>query len=245
MDSMITVNKAVKIYNENTPSAFRALDEISIEIKKGDFAAIAGPNGSGKTSLLNLIGALDVTSSGYIKIRDINTMLIALDHSASRKQVRIGFLLQDDHLLDEMTVRDNLLVPLALSGRKGNPEDLLSVFGMQDTTDKFPYQLSVGQRLKVSLLRVLISEPEVIVADEPTGNLDVQSGVEVMELLKNYSRQKETTVIIVTHDPEVVYHCDYCLFINEGKIWKKVERDHEYCTKVNDAFEELMEARRI
>lgn len=245
MSEQIVVRKAVKIYNESTPYAFKALNEVSFEIQKGDFVAIVGPNGSGKTTLLNLLGVMDVTSSGYIKINDINTMLIALDHTSFKKKVRIGYLLQEDYLIEEMKVKDNLEIPLLLTGKRtaNAAERQLAYFGLEDCLNKYPYQLSVGQRLKVSLLRSLINSPEVLVADEPTGNLDEESGQEVMRLLKKYQEENATTVIVVTHDIRVAVCSDYCLFINEGKICERVESGADYHNRIKAAYDRIDEKR--
>ena len=183
-----------------------ALDRVSVKIGAGEFLSVMGPSGSGKSTLLHLLSGLDRPSSGLLSYdgRDIGS-LTDRELSAFRRR-RIGFVFQQFHLLPVLTARENILMPLLLDKRKPDEaylEQLSRMLGLGDRMEHLPCELSGGQQQRVALARALISRPDVIFADEPTGNLDSKSGAEVMELLKTIHEEMGKTLVVITHDSYV------------------------------------------
>lgn len=183
-----------------------ALDRVSVKIGAGEFLSVMGPSGSGKSTLLHLLSGLDRPSSGLLSYdgRDIGS-LTDRELSAFRRR-RIGFVFQQFQLLPVLTARENILMPLLLDKRKPDEaylEQLLRMLGLGDRMEHLPCELSGGQQQRVALARALISRPDVIFADEPTGNLDSKSGAEVMELLKTIHEEMGKTLVVITHDSYV------------------------------------------
>lgn len=196
----------------------RALDGVDIEVGEGEFVAITGPSGCGKSSLLNLIGTLDTPTSGDIHFR-------AQPYSALRdlslfRRENIGFVFQSFHLLPTLSALDNVLVPTI--GRTGDHEErareLLARLGLSNRLDHFPGKLSGGERQRVAIARALINDPDIILADEPTGSLDSANAAQVLDVLDGIRREKELTVIMVTHDAGVSARADRIIRMRDGKV---------------------------
>ncbi len=199
----------------------RALNGVSIAIRAGEFVAIVGPSGCGKSSLLNLIGTLDVPTSGEICYRDTPYATLR-DLSLFRRQ-HIGFIFQSFNLIPTLSALDNVLV--ATIGGKGAASDyqeratgLLSKLGLGNRLHHFPGKLSGGERQRVAIARALINDPDIILADEPTGSLDSASAAQVLAMLAEIRKEKGLTIIMVTHDASVSAHADRIIHLRDGKI---------------------------
>ena len=185
----------------------RGLDQVSLEINRGDYLAIMGPSGSGKSTLLNILGLLDQPDSGTYWLDDVNTTLLNSRQLAELRSHRIGFVFQTFHLVPRMTAAENIELPMILSGveraeRRQRVQQALQELDLSDRASHRPDQLSGGQRQRVAIARATIMQPEILLADEPTGNLDRHSGQEVIKTLEAMNRDG-ITLLLVTHDPEL------------------------------------------
>jgi putative ABC transport system ATP-binding protein len=203
----------------------KAVDGLSIQIKEGEFVAIMGPSGSGKSTCMNLVGSLDVPTKGYIYLdgEDIST----LDESdlAQIRGKKIGFIFQSFNLIPNLTAKENVMIPMMFQGidefeREQISEELLKLVELGDRANHYPNELSGGQRQRVAIARALANDPEVILADEPTGNLDTKTGNIVMEFLEKLNKQGKT-IVMVTHEPELAQaHADIVYWLRDGKLEK-------------------------
>jgi len=199
----------------------KALEGIDIEVDEGEFLAIVGPSGCGKSSLLNLIGLLDVPTSGEIYFRGKPYSTIC-DFSLFRRK-HIGFVFQSFHLIPTLSVLENVLVPTiagsaSVQNYTRSARSLLSRLGLGGKLDQFPGKMSGGERQRVAIARALINDPDVILADEPTGSLDSSNAAQVLDLICEFRREKGLTVIMVTHDPEVSACADRSIHVRDGKL---------------------------
>ena len=213
--------REIKKYYGSGEARVKALNGITLSIKKGEFVAIVGKSGSGKSTLLNLIGALDTPTSGKVWIdgRDIFSMKERSLTVFRRRN--IGFIFQSFNLIPELTVEQNIIFPLLLDYRKPDKkylEELLSVLNLKERRRHLPGQLSGGQQQRVAIGRALITRPALILADEPTGNLDTQSTSEVVSLLKEASRRYEQTILMITHSRSIAQTADRILQVSDGVL---------------------------
>ncbi|GBD09091.1 Lipoprotein-releasing system ATP-binding protein LolD [Candidatus Thermoflexus japonica] len=201
-----------------------ALQEISLTVERGEFLAIVGPSGSGKTTLLNLIGALDRPTRGRVVVDGIDLGALRGDRLADFRRERIGFVFQLFHLVPDLTALENVMLPLIPYRRqlKFNLEQraraLLEAVGLGNRMRHLPGQLSGGEQQRVAIARALIGNPRLLLADEPTGNLDSQTGKEIVELLRRLNREQGLTVIVTTHNPEIVAWSDRVVRLRDGRI---------------------------
>jgi len=212
----------VKIYRVG-PIEVSALNGVNLKIKKGEFVAIMGPSGSGKSTLLHIIGALDRPTSGKVIIDGVDISVLSNDELAKLRNKKIGFVFQAYNLINRSTVLRNVELPALIGGmskkeRIGKAIKLLETLGLGDTIYRKPKTLSGGEQQRVAIARAVINDPEIILADEPTGNLDSKSGREVMLYLRKMNRELGTTVIVVTHDREIAEMTDRIVHIRDGKI---------------------------
>ncbi|HUH37116.1 MAG TPA: ABC transporter ATP-binding protein [Spongiibacteraceae bacterium] len=220
-----------KSYNIGMPNEIEVLHGIDLVIGRSDFAALIGPSGSGKSTLLNLIGLLDRPSSGEIYLLGQATQ--GLDDAAltALRGNAIGFVFQFHHLIQAFSAIDNILMPLMLA--EGKPDkaalqrarELLAAVGLEKLADRRPSQLSGGQQQRVAIARALITEPALLLADEPTGNLDTQTAGEVFELFRQFNRERGCAVLLVTHDPRLSATCDRTIDLVDGRIVSDVVHD--------------------
>ena len=199
-----------------------ALREVNLSVEPGEYIAIMGPSGSGKSSLLNIIGLLDRPNQGVYRLDNVDTTALSDSEKASLRRHKIGFVFQFFHLVPRLTAAQNVELPLILAGqpagsRKEKVLASLNAFGLSDRTNHRPDQLSGGQRQRVAIARATIMAPDIILADEPTGNLDRTSGGEVMEILETLNKD-QMTLIIVTHDPTLGNRADRCINMQDGRI---------------------------
>lgn len=199
-----------------------ALQGIELEVKQGEFLAIQGPSGSGKSTAMNLIGCLDVPSKGQIFLEDHDISKLSESDLAQIRGQKIGFVFQKFNLIETLTALENITLPMTFQGisaekRKKRAEMLLTQFGLGDRMDHKPNQLSGGQQQRVAIARSLATDPPVILADEPTGNLDSKTGKEVMDSLRKLNEQGKT-IVLVTHDDILAHAADRIEFLKDGKI---------------------------
>ncbi|MEV6510408.1 ABC transporter ATP-binding protein [Streptomyces sp. NPDC051642] len=216
---------AVKVYGIDD-TAVRALDGVSVDFPAGRFTAIMGPSGSGKSTLMHCAAGLDTLSSGAAYIGD--TELGSLDDRRLTllRRDRVGFVFQAFNLVPTLTVAENITLPLDLSGARGDQEwidALVDVVGLRDRLHHRPSELSGGQQQRVAVARAFAGRPEVVFADEPTGNLDSRSGGEVLGLLRRAVRQTDRTVVMVTHDPVAAAHADEVVFLADGRLVDRMQ----------------------
>jgi lipoprotein-releasing system ATP-binding protein len=203
------------------------VSDIDLEIAAGEFVAITGPSGSGKSSLLYLLGLLDQPSRGTLWFDGSETSRLEEGHLADIRLAHLGFVFQSNFLLPEFSALENVLVPLRRLGRLAKEAareralELLHDLGLRDHAGKLPHQLSGGQNQRVAIARALANDPALILADEPTGNLDTVSSAAVQNILKNLSRQRGRTVVVVTHDRAFAEKCDRIIHIVDGRIVQK------------------------
>lgn len=203
----------------------KALDKINLEIDQGEFVALVGPSGSGKSTLLNLLGGLDRPTSGELNIQGLGLQNATEAELTAHRRHNVGFIFQSFNLLPTLTALENVALPLMLSGvplteRLGRAAELLKRVGLDHRLDHRPTELSGGEQQRTAIARALVNNPQFILADEPTGNLDSSTGNEVMQLLRNLNRESGVTLIVVTHDPEVAAYADRIVYLRDGGIEK-------------------------
>jgi len=222
----LRVENLSKIYDTSAGRVV-ALDKVSFTIKKGEFVSVVGPSGSGKSTILNLVGALDRPTSGKISIDGINMFSMNDSEIATMRNKRIGFIFQSFNLINRTTVLKNVKLPGLISGMSHDVAEframkILEALGIDDKKDQKPINLSGGQQQRVAIARSLINNPSIILADEPTGNLDTKTGDDVFTMLKNLSHKFQRTVIMVTHNPELAESSDRSILLRDGRIEKDV-----------------------
>ncbi|MBS3071470.1 ABC transporter ATP-binding protein [Candidatus Pacearchaeota archaeon] len=222
--SLIDLNNVKKYYYMGD-SIVKAVDGVSIKIEKGDFVAIMGPSGSGKSTLMNLVGSLDLASEGKIFLNKINIENLEESDLAQVRGKQIGFIFQSFNLIPNLTAMENIMLPMMFQGldefnREEKALELLKIVGLSDRADHYPNQLSGGQQQRVAIARALANDPQIILADEPTGNLDTKTGELVMKFLEDLNK-KGKTIIMVTHDPlRAQKHARTIYWIKDGKVEK-------------------------
>lgn len=224
MNIIITKNVR-KIYRMGENNVY-ALNGVDFTVKEGEFVAIVGASGSGKSTLLNLLGAMDSPTEGEIFVRGIPLAQMSQNEQTIFRRRNIGFIFQDFKLLPVLNVYDNMVLPLKLDGRKIDrefAEMLLKSLGLQNKREQTPYTLSGGEQQRVAIARALITRPAVVLADEPTGNLDSRTGMEVIGLMKILAQKFYQTLVVVTHDEEVAQMADRIVRIEDGKICQEGE----------------------
>ena len=204
-----------------------ALKSANIEVCEGDFVAIMGPSGSGKSTLLHLLGGLDYATSGQIFIRDVELTGLSDKQLTLTRRSNIGFVFQFYNLLPTLTAEENILVPIAIGAKASGDVDrklseLFSLIGLEGRRRHRPDQLSGGEQQRVAIARALITDPAIILADEPTGNLDRRHGREILELLKRSATEMGQTIIMVTHDPAAAAYADRAIFLRDGVVVKEL-----------------------
>jgi putative ABC transport system ATP-binding protein len=206
---MISLKNIEKVYRTDTVETL-ALNNISLQVNKGEFLSIMGPSGCGKSSLLNIMGLLDAPTKGSIQIDEQSTDQLSDKQLAAFRNRKIGFIFQSYHLINDLKVRDNVELPLlyrasSAKERKTLASEALEKVGLSNRMKHFPTQLSGGQKQRVAIARAIVGNPEIILADEPTGNLDSAMGNEIMEILINLNKNSGTTIIMVTHDDNMAH----------------------------------------
>lgn len=217
---MISTKNLSKIYGEGSGKV-EALNNINLDIKKGEFVAIVGASGSGKSTLLHLLAGVDIPSSGQVIINNQDIYSLKEKELSIFRRRNIGLVFQSYNLIPVLTVEENIEIPSLLDGRncdKNYLDELINTLGLKERLDHLPSQLSGGQQQRVSIGRALINKPAIILADEPTGNLDSETSKEIMELLSVSAKKFNQTLILITHDLSVAEEADRIIKIKDGKI---------------------------
>lgn len=226
-DQVIRIENLTKIYQMGEVQV-HALRGVSFTVDRGEVLAIMGPSGSGKSTLMNMIGCLDNPSTGDYYLEGELVSSLKDDELALVRNQKIGFVFQKFNLLARTTALDNVELPLRYAGKNGNRAELarkaLESVGLGDRITHQPNELSGGQQQRVAIARALVNEPAMILADEPTGNLDSKSGDEIMKLLLELNKSKGTTLLIVTHDPEIAKVAERIIYLRDGLIEKEEKR---------------------
>lgn len=199
----------------------RAIDDVNLKIEKGEFIAIVGPSGSGKSTLLHLLGGVDNPSSGKIFIDGNDISKYSSKELALFRRRKVGLIYQFYNLIPNLTVRHNIELPIKLDNRKINDEvflDTVRKLGIENKLDSFPSELSGGQQQRVAIARSLIYSPSLVLADEPTGNLDRENSREIIEILKYFNRTLKQTIIVITHDESIALEAERVITIVDGKV---------------------------
>mgnify|MGYP002509948523 CR=1 FL=1 len=225
---MLRVQNIEKYYG-NKNNVTKALDRVSFEVADGEFIAIMGASGSGKTTLLNCISTIDTVSAGDILLNGESIAELPASELAKFRRERLGFVFQDFNLLDTLTIEENIILAMTLHGRgkkeiRGKCEEMLTLLGIKDIRDKFPYQVSGGQKQRCACARALINDPRLILADEPTGALDSRSAQTLLETFTDMNRRMHATILMVTHDAFSASYSSRILFLKDGKIFHELIR---------------------
>ena len=204
-------------------SLVRALDNVDLEINEGEFVAIIGKSGSGKSTLLHMIGGLDIPTSGKVYIDNKNIFTLKEEELAVFRRRKIGFIFQSYNLIPSLNVWENVVLPIGLDGREVDEsfiKELLKSLGLENKHDVLPNTLSGGQQQRVAIARALATRPAIILADEPTGNLDSKTSDEVMSILKSMSKKYSQSLVMITHDDSIAQMADRVIFIEDGRVLK-------------------------
>ena len=217
----ILVAEHLKKYYGEGETQVKALDGVSLEVNKGEFLSIIGTSGSGKSTLLHMLGGLDNPSSGNVVIDGTDISKMKGDELCIFRRRKIGFIFQSFNLVPSITVYDNIILPLQLDGKKVDKEfvnKVVEVLGLSNKLDRIPSKLSGGQQQRVAIARALASKPAIILADEPTGNLDSKTSHDVLRLLKETGKKFDQTIVMITHSDEIAQMADRTIRIEDGHI---------------------------
>lgn len=242
---MLEINQVVKVYGDEVK--YQALRGIDLKVPDGEFIGIMGPSGSGKSTLLNLIATIDSPTSGQILLNNQDPSQLNWEEMAKFRRRKLGFIFQDFNLMPTLTVEENIVLPLTLDGEKISVmnkklAEIAAQLGIASLLKKRIAEISGGQAQRVAVARAMIHQPKLLLADEPTGNLDTKSSKDVMELLQTLNREQQATILMVTHDPFAASHCQRIVFIKDGELV------HEIFSQGNKAefYDQiLLELRRI
>lgn len=224
---MLEVKNLSKIYEGKIP--YQALKDIDLNIEKGEFVGIMGPSGSGKSTLLNTIATIDEPTTGEITIEGSNPHKLSRNDLAKFRRQQLGFVFQDFNLLHTLTVEENIVLPLTLDKKpvkemKQKVKSISETLGIKEILKKRTYEISGGQAQRVAVARAMIHDPKLVLADEPTGNLDSKSSKDVMELLTRLNQEEAATMLLVTHDAQAASYCDRVIFIRDGKLYTEIHQ---------------------
>ena len=223
MSALVEIRDICKIYNPGE-NEVRALDHVNLCIEEGEFVAITGKSGSGKSTLLHMLGALDVPTSGEVYIDGKSLASMTREEQAVFRRRKVGVVFQSYNLIPDLSVYENIVLPIELDGGyvdKAYIEELLRQLKIEDKRDALPGTLSGGQQQRTAIARALSYKPAILLADEPTGNLDTQTSHDVMGLLKTVARKYQQTTILITHDMDVAQLSDRIVYMEDGKIRKE------------------------
>ncbi len=220
MDIILRTEDLCKFYGEGE-NEVRAIDDTNIQIQKGEFVAIVGKSGSGKSTLLHMLGGLDIPTSGKVYIGNKDIFELKEEELAVFRRRKIGFIFQAFNLVASLNVWENIVLPIGLDGKKVDDafvKDILNTLQLERKMENLPNTLSGGQQQRVAIARALASKPDIILADEPTGNLDSKTGDEVISLLKMSAKKYGQTLVVITHNEEIAQMADRIIVIEDGKV---------------------------
>ncbi len=230
---VLEADNLVKVYKgSNEISSTKALDGLSLKVKKEEFIAIMGPSGSGKTTLLNILNGIDKPNSGWVNISGNKISHMNRDELALFRRKHLGFVFQEFNLLDSLTLKENIMLPLIMDGRateemEQKAGNIMSLFDIKSIGNKYPCNVSGGQQQRAAVARAIVNDPDIIFADEPTGNLDSKSAKDVMSCFKKMNEEGGSTILLVTHDVFTASYCKKVIFIKDGRIHLELVRKGE------------------
>lgn len=219
--SIVKARGLKKYYNMGEENAVKALNDVDIDIDEGEFVAIVGTSGSGKSTMLHILGGLDNPTEGNVIIREKDISKLNDNELTIFRRRNIGFVFQNYNLVPMLTVYENVVLPLQLDGKSVDDrfiEGIIETLGLTDKADSYPNQLSGGQQQRVAIARAIAAKPAIILADEPTGNLDSKTTMQVVGVLKEASEKYHQTIVMITHNEELAQLCDRIIHIEDGKI---------------------------
>lgn len=243
--TILEVNNVVKVYGDiNEEKKVSALNGVNLSVKKGEFVAIMGPSGSGKTTLLNVLSGIDQPTSGEVTIEGQKMNEMKDDTLAQFRRRRLGFVFQDFNLLESLTVKENIMLPMILekksvSEMEDKVQEFASLFDIEAILNKYPYHISGGQQQRTAVSRALANEPQIIFADEPTGNLDSKSSTTILECLEKVVQELSTTVLLVTHDVFAASYCQKVVFIRDGAVHSSIEKKSDRKSFLDEVMDHL------
>lgn len=228
MGEILKIDSIEKYYG-NKGNILKAIDDVSFEVQKGEFVGVMGPSGSGKTTLLNVIATIDEVSSGHIYLNGKDLTEINKKEIGRFRRENLGFIFQDFNLIDTLTIHENIALALTINKTNKNEIDgkvnsVAKELGIEEILTKYPYEVSGGQKQRTACARALITNPKLILADEPTGALDSRSAKMLIEMISSLNKDFKATILMVTHDSFTASYCDRILFIKDGKIFTELVR---------------------
>ena len=227
---VLNIKNLKKVYGSKFGGAkYPALNDINLKVQNGEFVGIMGPSGSGKTTFLNVISTIDKPTSGIVSLDGMDITKLKEPNLSAFRREKLGFIFQDFNLLDTMTLKENIVLPLALSKTKHSIiekrlESLSMKLGIKEILNKYPYEVSGGQKQRAAAARAIITDPKLILADEPTGALDSKASKELLGCLENLNTNSNATILMVTHDAFAASYCKRVIFIKDGKLFNEVYR---------------------
>lgn len=243
MEHILTLEQVKKYYGSSSSNIAKAVDGISMYVDKGEFAAIMGASGSGKTTFLNCISTIDTVTSGHIFIQNQDITSMKNKDFADFRRENLGFIFQDFNLLDTLTIEENISLSLIINRKspaliQKRVKSIAQKLGISDILSKFPYEVSGGQKQRCACARALINEPALILADEPTGALDSKSSRLLLETMSDINHKLDATILMVTHDPFSASFCERILFLKDGKIFNEIFKGEK---SRKDFFNEILD----
>ncbi|MCI1902568.1 MAG: ABC transporter ATP-binding protein [Enterococcaceae bacterium] len=230
MKNIVEVKDVKKVYGKSNEKQTEALKDISFSVEKGEFVGIMGASGSGKSTLLNILSTLDLPTAGTVAIDQKDVTKLRGNQLADFRSRAIGFIFQEFNLLENLTVRENIAIPLSLQGVrpreiKERTEKVAARLSITETLDKYPSQISGGQKQRAASARALITQPAILLGDEPTGSLDSKSARDLLDMMEELNQKDAISILLVTHDPAAASYCRRILFIKDGVIHQEVKRE--------------------
>lgn len=228
--NIMEVRNVRKVYgSKHGGSESKALNGVSFSVQNGEFLGIMGPSGSGKSTLLNVISTIDMPTSGTISLKGKSFLNLDEDELSVFRRKQLGFIFQDYNLLDTLTLKENIILPLSLSkidvaAMEKKVKEISAILNIEGILGKYPYEVSGGQKQRAAAARAIITEPEIIFADEPTGALDSKSSTELLNNLSSLNKNNGATIVMVTHDAYAASYCDRIIFIKDGVLHTELEK---------------------
>jgi putative ABC transport system ATP-binding protein len=228
MENVLVARNLKKVYGSRG-NVYTALNDINLEIKEGEFIGIMGPSGAGKTTLLNIISTIDKPTSGVVTIDNKDLAKMNEDNLASFRRDKLGFIFQDFNLLDTLTLKENVVLPLALAkvslrDIETRANTIGATLGIKEIFNKYPYEVSGGEKQRAAAARAIITKPKLILADEPTGALDSKSSTELLQALSDLNETQKATIMMVTHDAFAASYCKRIIFIKDGSLFTELTK---------------------
>lgn len=228
--NIMEVRNVRKVYgSKHGGSESKALNGVSFSVQNGEFLGIMGPSGSGKSTLLNVISTIDMPTSGTISLKGKSFLNLDEDELSVFRRKQLGFIFQDYNLLDTLTLKENIILPLSLSkidiaAMEKKVKEISAILNIEGILGKYPYEVSGGQKQRAAAARAIITEPEIVFADEPTGALDSKSSTELLDNLSSLNKNNGATIVMVTHDAYAASYCDRIIFIKDGVLHTELEK---------------------